>query len=283
MGAALVTAEPSTTAVDSVEAAAAVLYRGPLERFVADRDALAKQARAAGQRELATAIKALRKPTVAAAALNQALQVDPEAVETLLGAVDDLRRAQEGLMTGDAAEDFGDRRAAYRKAVEAIASAAPSHRDEVATAVEAAAVGGLHQELRAAAFALPPQPSGGFGPFEVGPGTVAGAAPSRAKDSDAPAARGPSAAERRLAERARRAAQEALALARADHRAATEAATAAASAVQELDEEVAALSERLDQLRAARDDAVVVRAEAEANLHGASDRLEVARAALDAL
>lgn len=47
------------------------LYAGPPDQFIAHRDAAVKRARAAGDKELADEIKALRRPTVAAALLNQ--------------------------------------------------------------------------------------------------------------------------------------------------------------------------------------------------------------------
>lgn len=284
--------------IDSIDDAAALLYAGPLDGFVAGRDALAKEVRAGGDRSLADAIKALRKPTVAADALNRAIRADQEALDHLLDAVDRLRGIQEAMLAGEEA-DFGAAQTAYRRAVEAVAGAAPSHEIEVRAALEAAAVGGLADELRAAAFASLPGPSGGFGPFAVGAGTSAthrgrhlgsgsgGPDGDRSGDpvGDRPPAgrRGPSAAERRLAQRARRAAEQALAEAESDQAAAVAAATAAADELTAVDQELAHLTERIEATRRARDDAVVVRAQAEAALAGTTGAVDEARAALDDL
>ena len=59
------------------------LYGLPLEAFVGERDALAKELRAAGRRDEAAAVKALTKPTVAAWAVNQALRTQHKAAGEL--------------------------------------------------------------------------------------------------------------------------------------------------------------------------------------------------------
>lgn len=54
------------SALPGFEAITDELYEGSPAAFVARRDELAKQARSSGDRVLATAIKALRRPTVGA-------------------------------------------------------------------------------------------------------------------------------------------------------------------------------------------------------------------------
>ena len=76
------------------------LYGLPLERFVAERDALAKALRADGRREDAAAVKALAKPSVAAWAVNQAVRARPAEARALWDAGDALARAQEDLLAG---------------------------------------------------------------------------------------------------------------------------------------------------------------------------------------
>lgn len=284
--------------------AVASLYGGPLEAFVAKRDALVLEVRAGGDRDLAATIKALRKPTVAADALNRALRADPDAVETLLATADRLRSTQETLLAGEAAAtgaDFAADQAAYRTAAEAVAANAPSHEVEVRAAIDAAAIGGLVEELRAAAFATMPAPVGGLGPFMAGAGAGAGAVwpgADAARDRASRAARGaddrgdpsepsepsePSAAERRMAERARKAAERALEQAEAAAVEAAESAETAAGVVDDLDEQLAELSDRLVELRARRDDAVTARAEADVASSAAAERAATARAVLDEL
>ncbi|MEL6983560.1 MAG: hypothetical protein AAFO29_14130 [Actinomycetota bacterium] len=287
---------------DAVDA----LYGGSLADFVANRDARAKEARAGGDRDGAAAIKALRKPTVAADALNRALRADPEAVESVLEAAERLRSTQEALLAGQPAPpgtDFAADQTAYRTAAEAVAAHAPSHEVEVRAAVDAAAIGGLAAELRAAAFATMPEPIGGLGPFMPGAGAGGTGARSTARaprsgtageaggegdtergaDSERGTGTEPSAAERRMAERARKAAEQAVAEADAAEQEATEAAQSAADLVVDLDQELADLSERLEDLRARRDEAVAARAEADAILRAAAEQASTARAVRDEL
>lgn len=70
------------------------LYAGAPEDFVATRATLVKAARADGERELAGAIAALRRPTAAAGLLNSLSREDPEAVSALCRIGDELRAAQ---------------------------------------------------------------------------------------------------------------------------------------------------------------------------------------------
>src|SRR3954465_15780850 len=76
------------------------LYGLPLEQFVPERDALAKRLRAEKRREEADEIKALRKPSVAAWAVNQAVRSQPKAARALWDAGDALVAAQDDLLAG---------------------------------------------------------------------------------------------------------------------------------------------------------------------------------------
>src|SRR5437879_13872993 len=62
------------------------LYGEPLDTFIAARNALAKALVQAADREGAAVVKALRKPSVAAWALNQLSHTRPAEVERLLAA-----------------------------------------------------------------------------------------------------------------------------------------------------------------------------------------------------
>ena len=70
------------------------LYGLPLERFVPERTALARGFRSAGRRDEAAAVAALRKPSVAAWAVNQLIRTQRRAVADLFQAGDALREAQ---------------------------------------------------------------------------------------------------------------------------------------------------------------------------------------------
>lgn len=101
------------------------LYDLPLAEFTPARDALAKELRAAGEKEAAAAVKALRKPSAAAWAVNAAAREDPDALQALLDAGEALHRAQERLLAGKG--DRAELRAAAdaeRKAVSAMVAAA---------------------------------------------------------------------------------------------------------------------------------------------------------------
>jgi hypothetical protein len=78
------------------------LYGLPLEEFTPARDALAKELKAAGRKDEAAEVKALRKPTLAAWALNRAARDHPDAVERLRAVGADLRAAQDEALSGDA-------------------------------------------------------------------------------------------------------------------------------------------------------------------------------------
>jgi hypothetical protein len=78
------------------------LYGLPLDRFVPERNALAKALRQDGLREEAAEVAALRKPSVAARAVNRLARECPDEVEALLAAGDDLIDVQSRLVQGEA-------------------------------------------------------------------------------------------------------------------------------------------------------------------------------------
>ncbi len=81
------------------------LYAVPLERFVPERTALVKALRASGHREEATTAGRLRKPSLAAWAVNQVVRSEPDALAELLHAGDELREAQDEVFGGGGAPD----------------------------------------------------------------------------------------------------------------------------------------------------------------------------------
>ncbi len=76
------------------------LFGLPLERFVAERNALAKELRAGGDRDQAAEVAALRKPSEAAWAVNQLVRTQARDVRALFEAGDRARRAQTELLGG---------------------------------------------------------------------------------------------------------------------------------------------------------------------------------------
>lgn len=87
-----------------LRAAAAELYRALPGEFLATRTALVQEARADGDRDLARAIGALPKPTVAAWAVNLLVRTHHAEVEQLLEVGAQLREAQATLSGQDLRE-----------------------------------------------------------------------------------------------------------------------------------------------------------------------------------
>ena len=90
------------------------LYGLPLERFTDERNALAKERRNDGRRDEAEEVSKLRKPSIAAWAVNQLVRTQRRDIAALCDAGDALREAQEKLLSGGGDAD------ALRDAVEAV-------------------------------------------------------------------------------------------------------------------------------------------------------------------
>ena len=76
------------------------LYGLALDRFIPERAALAKALRADKHRHEAVAVAGLRKPSVAAWAVNQLVRTQPDGVRELFAAGDELRDVQARLLAG---------------------------------------------------------------------------------------------------------------------------------------------------------------------------------------
>ncbi len=291
--------------VAAIDEAAHTLYGQPPSEFVKARDALAKEYRAAGDKELAAEVKALRKPTVVADALNRALRHDPTAVDSLLAVAEDLRRTQEAMLAGPSA-DFAQHQTAYRQALDAIVDAVTTDnaatldttRLEVRAGLEAAVLSGADQALRRAAFATVPEPSGGLGPFAFGAGSTPafegsarttdgsdriGQAQGQATGTDR-AQTDPAEIDRAQVDevraQARKRARRAVTEAEATCAAAKKRVARATGAVTEIETRVEAAKARVAELTESRDEATGTLREAEAKAAAAEDSLETARAAL---
>jgi hypothetical protein len=72
------------------------IFGGPPAGFIKGRDALAQELKKAGNEEEAKRVKALRKPSKAAAALNALALDDPKPVKRYLGLAEKLRKATSG-------------------------------------------------------------------------------------------------------------------------------------------------------------------------------------------
>jgi hypothetical protein len=116
--------------------------------FVAARDQLARDLRAAGDKDEAAAIKKLRRPTVLVWALNQVSRADPDALGALLEASRAARTAQEQVLggaEGDVLRDAVNARrrasarvlAAARDVIDRSGRASATHERELETALNA--------------------------------------------------------------------------------------------------------------------------------------------------
>src|SRR3954447_22430132 len=105
---------------------AARLYGLPLEEFTPERNALAAELSREGDCEGAAAVRALRKPTAAASAVNQLVRAEPDLVEALLGAGGELRQAHRQAASGRGAAQLRTAAEAERAAVEALVGRAPA-------------------------------------------------------------------------------------------------------------------------------------------------------------
>lgn len=99
------------------------LYRLPLDGFVEARNALAARLRAGGDKDGASAVKALARPSVAAWALNQIYWTERPAFDALLEASARLHAAQ---AAGDAGAELREATKARREATGALLKKAES-------------------------------------------------------------------------------------------------------------------------------------------------------------
>jgi hypothetical protein len=254
------------------------LYAVPLDEFVAARNELAKRLTKAGDRDAATRVKGLRKPTVGAWALNQAVRRRRAETEELLETGKRLRAAHEQLLSGGDAGELREAMKDERRLTSAIADCAeasaseggksgPALRERVRASLHAASVDEEAREELAAGRFVREREAVGLGAF--GASAAGGAAaPARSRQARGGDTRARSAgAERSAAKRARSAEPDAKS-ARAERE---------AQAAREREQrEAEAAREREEQL-----------AEAERELAGARSELEAAEAAhadaLDAL
>jgi len=112
------------------------LYAVPLDRFVAERDALAKRLRHDGEKEPAAAVRKLRKPSVPAAAVNSAVRSRPKLAKAVVDAGERLGAAQHAALAGEARAEQRVRRA--EKALEAADGAADDARSAAGKVAEEA-------------------------------------------------------------------------------------------------------------------------------------------------
>ena len=154
----------------------------PPADFTRARDERAKALRKEGRRDEADAVKALRKPTVAAWALNQLARRRAKDVERLVAAGEELRAAQEELLAGGDRKAFQSAAAKEREHVAKLAGeatelvseagerASPALQEKISETLHAAALDeDTAEELRAGRLVREREAIGGFGGVMAAP------------------------------------------------------------------------------------------------------------------
>jgi len=172
----------------SVDEIADRLYALPPEEFTQARNRAERELRAAGEREQADEVKALRKPTAAAGAVNRLVHGQRAQVEAFLEAAAGLRDAQ---VAGK-----GDLSAAARAERAALDELVAVGGESVRGTLQAAAVDDeVARELLRARLVREPEPAG-FGTL-LAHAEPASAAPARGKPRVKPSAASAAPAKRR--------------------------------------------------------------------------------------
>ncbi len=144
------------------------LFVGELGDFVRRRDELAKQLKKDGDKEAAGAVKALRKPSAVAWAINHVARRDRDRVTEVFEAADAVRAAQARAVEGRDAEGLRTASRRWRELVQAAAAeaaeiAGSQYRDEAAATIEAASADEELRQLLAAGRLTTALSPSGFG------------------------------------------------------------------------------------------------------------------------
>jgi hypothetical protein len=102
------------------------LYGSPLADFTRGRDELAKELRAAGDREAAEEVKALSKPSISVWTVNQLARTERLQMRSLLTAAERVQAAQAELLGGGSADELQEAVARQREVVGALLESAKS-------------------------------------------------------------------------------------------------------------------------------------------------------------
>lgn len=292
------------------------LYGVRPDEFVTVRDRLAKELRAAGDKERAAEVKALRRPTPSAWAVNQLARAHPHELKEAVDAGDRLRLAQRRAASGAEAKGYREATSERDRAVQKLVRRAegilkeaglPSGRpqlDAVADTLNATATdlagrdvvlsGRLHRELDPTGF-------GDLSGLTLVPGETTPVPAPPARSETPKAAAGPVAPtqrerdkaaeereqqERAEAEQARERAQlvavrdnakARLEEVQAEARRAKSEAERAEQEAREAERRAAEARDESDKLRARADDAGRALSEADGVLRGAEERLDAMR------
>jgi DNA repair exonuclease SbcCD ATPase subunit len=135
----------------SVEEEIDRLYGKPLHEFTAARDALSRDLRRAGDRAAAEKVKALRKPTVSAWAINQLARNERMKVRSVLVGGEKLRSAHAELLGGGRPAKVTEASDAERKAISHLVSSAAKILSQAGHSPNESTLERVASTLRAAA------------------------------------------------------------------------------------------------------------------------------------
>src|SRR5437899_4380193 len=160
------------------------LFGLPIGQFIEARTELERRLRAGGDAGAARRVKALRKPSLAAWALNQLARQEAKQVEDLVRLGEELRTAERGALAGAGGARLQETGGRWRQLVERLAKATEqileaaghsvsrSHLDQVQNTLLASATDEtVRDELRQGTLekeAPPPSGFGGLDGAEVG-------------------------------------------------------------------------------------------------------------------
>jgi hypothetical protein len=115
------------------------LYSLPLSEFTSARNELVRELRKTGRKDEAEEVRALKKPSATAWAVNQLARREPDKVAELIKAGDALRKAQRDVLGGKAADVREASRAQHDLADELVDDARALLAEAGAKATQAAA------------------------------------------------------------------------------------------------------------------------------------------------
>jgi hypothetical protein len=128
------------------------LYSLPLAEFTAERDDLARQLRKEGDTDGAGAVKALKKPSVAAWAVNQVQRDRPDEVRELIDVTEELHRVYKKLSSAGARERLEEAAEMQRKLINSLVRCASQLLEAGGDAPSDATLQKVADTLRAAAL-----------------------------------------------------------------------------------------------------------------------------------
>jgi len=126
------------------------LYALPLDEFTAERDQLAQRLRKEGDAEAADAIKALKKPSIAAWAVNQVQRDRPDEVRELIDVTEELHRVYKKLSSAGARERLEEAAEIQRRLIQSLVRCAAQLLEAGGHPSSDATLGKVSDTLRAA-------------------------------------------------------------------------------------------------------------------------------------